>query len=307
MVKIKKLILLTLLLALIFIPVSANAADNRNYDVVVFVEGKQMDFPDQEPFIDAAADRTYVPIRFVSEALGAEVDWDKNSRTVYIKDKQIDISLTIGAYSYFVNSDPKTLDAPAILEGDRTLVPLRFVSEALGREVGYVQWGAFGRVDIYMPGKKPVIPEPKPNVVQLLDQALGGDYLQPYDPNGDIIGWSDEWLCKIDGCVYSYSPPRPDHYGVMGSDFVRIHYDEKKADPSNKILIKKIAQRFMPDKVDEVMASFDVAIAQFHQIAANKPDIPHISSETGARWFVMAFADTTGDFVDAGIKLDDSK
>ncbi len=301
MVKIKKLILLTLLLALIFIPVSANAADNRNYDVVVFVEGEQIDFPDQGPFIDPAADRTYVPIRFVSEALGAEVDWDKNSRTVYIKDKQIDISLTIGAYSYFVNSDPKTLDAPAILEGDRTLVPLRFVSEALGREVGYVQWGAFGRVDIYMPGKKPVIPEPKPNVVQFMDRALGGDYMHLFDRKKDYFGMTGGWVYQSDSILYMYEPPRPDYHGEMGTGSISAKCEAKKINDNDRIYLRGIAQAFLPDKVDEVMDAIDAGINAFR---ANTDPYEHqVFSKMVANCIVRARGDTSGDFVSVYIRL----
>ncbi|GAE90976.1 copper amine oxidase-like protein [Acetivibrio straminisolvens JCM 21531] len=45
----------------------------------VVVNGTKINFPDAEPFIDENS-RTQVPIRFVGEALGADVSWDGNTK-----------------------------------------------------------------------------------------------------------------------------------------------------------------------------------------------------------------------------------
>ena len=49
----------------------------------VVVNGNRVNFPDAEPFIDDNG-RTQVPVRFVSEALGAEVSWEGSTKTVTI-------------------------------------------------------------------------------------------------------------------------------------------------------------------------------------------------------------------------------
>jgi len=49
----------------------------------VVVNGTKINFPDAEPFIDENS-RTQVPIRFVGEALGADVSWDGNTKKVTI-------------------------------------------------------------------------------------------------------------------------------------------------------------------------------------------------------------------------------
>ncbi len=289
-----------LALTVIFVPVFANAAD-KNYDVVVYVNGEQMDFPDQKPYIEPTADRTYVPIRFVSEALGAKVDWNKDSQAVYIKDDQHDISLNIGSYSYLVDSTVKTLDAPPIITGDRTMVPLRFVSEALDREVDYTPWGAFGRVDIYMPGEKPAIPEPKPNVVQLMDQALGGDYMQPYDSMSSKPGRTGQWVYYSDGGIYSYDPIRQGYQGRSIPAEVSIMHDVKKATNEDKANVASIMAVFMPDKTSETMASFDKGINAFSN--NTDPYNCQIESDTGNVLTLLAKGDPTGDFVNIAILL----
>lgn len=47
-----------------------------------YVDGRKIDFPDQE-FLDSN-NRTLIPIRFIAEEMGATVDWDGATRTVYI-------------------------------------------------------------------------------------------------------------------------------------------------------------------------------------------------------------------------------
>ncbi|KJS12600.1 MAG: hypothetical protein VR67_08815 [Peptococcaceae bacterium BRH_c8a] len=91
---------------------------------------------DAAPFV-TEANRTLVPIRFVSEALGAKVEWDADNRQVIIEDGDVTIVLPIETASVIVNGQTKALDAPATINNSRTFVPLRFVSEALGAQVDY--------------------------------------------------------------------------------------------------------------------------------------------------------------------------
>lgn len=91
-----------------------------------------------EPYINAAAGRTLVPVRFVSEALGAEVGWNPESRQVPITYADKAIILTVDSAVVEVNGEKQTIDcAPAILPPGRTFVPLRFISETLEAEVVY--------------------------------------------------------------------------------------------------------------------------------------------------------------------------
>jgi uncharacterized repeat protein (TIGR02543 family) len=104
----------------------------------IMVDGKQYAM-DTAPYINADAGRTLVPVRFVSEALGAEVDWLGETRQVMIKDDGKEIILTIGSTEVLVNGAQQTIDcAPELLPPGRTFVPLRFVGETLGAQVDYV-------------------------------------------------------------------------------------------------------------------------------------------------------------------------
>lgn len=84
-----------------------------------------------------AEQRTMVPVRFVAERLGAEVGWEDSTRTVIIEMNGNVIRMPIGKSVYTLNGVEKTMDTAAVIEHNRTMVPIRFVAEALGYEVGY--------------------------------------------------------------------------------------------------------------------------------------------------------------------------
>ncbi|MCF8011428.1 MAG: N-acetylmuramoyl-L-alanine amidase [Clostridiales bacterium] len=133
--------IITALLVLLLIPVSpvmaGDAAANLNYDVNVKVNGAQTAFTDQNPFINTSTGRTYVPLRFVTEKLGAEVGWNQEEKAAVIKKDGNIIKAPVGSNSPTVNGDKVSLDAPVKLMNSRTLVPLRFMSEAVGARVNW--------------------------------------------------------------------------------------------------------------------------------------------------------------------------
>lgn len=91
---------------------------------------------DAPPFIQNG--RTLVPLRFISEALGAQVSWNPYTQQITIRGDWTEIVLTVGSNIALVNGEPVEIDAPVILKGApewRTYVPFRFICEALGAEV----------------------------------------------------------------------------------------------------------------------------------------------------------------------------
>ncbi len=107
------------------------APGNGDGTVRVILNGRMLQF-DVPPIIEN--DRTLVPLRVIFEALGASVEWDGATQTVRAERDGTIIKLVIGGMAY-VNDQPVELDVPAKIVNDRTLVPLRFVSEALGCQV----------------------------------------------------------------------------------------------------------------------------------------------------------------------------
>lgn len=89
------------------------------------------------PYISTQAGRTLVPVRFVSEALGAGVGWKPETRQVTISAKGKEIVLHIGSSKVWVNGLQQAIDCAPVIVSGRTFVPLRFISETLGVAVGY--------------------------------------------------------------------------------------------------------------------------------------------------------------------------
>jgi len=103
-------------------------------EVKVQVDGKYLTF-DVPPMIEQG--RTLVPLRALFEALGAQVQWNGETQTVTAVKGDVTVRLSIGSNVAYVNDRPVTLDVPARIVRGRTLVPLRFVSEALGAQVAW--------------------------------------------------------------------------------------------------------------------------------------------------------------------------
>ena len=142
---------LSLILALtLAIPAAASSAPTAvpiaapANGVSVQVNGENVTFPDASPEITNG--RTMVPMRAVLEALGAEVDYNADTRAV---------TATLGGYSIYhvigtdaITAAPvktsedslgagssMTMDTKSYVKNGSTLVPLRFFSQALGYEV----------------------------------------------------------------------------------------------------------------------------------------------------------------------------
>lgn len=128
----KKLGLLVLSLMMAAIPVQAKE------NIMITVDNQIVKFPDAQPFMDSS-NRTLVPIRFVSEELGAKVDWNEKTKTVSINQKDKVVEMQIGSKTIKVDGETKQMDTAPISKQNRTFVPLRFVSEGLGVNVDWLK------------------------------------------------------------------------------------------------------------------------------------------------------------------------
>ena len=115
--------------------------------ISVTVDGALLSF-DVPPTIRNG--RTLVPMRAIFERLGATVDWNAASRTITARTSDQTIQLTIGSTTAIVNGSRVNLDVAAEIMNDRTLVPVRFISESLG---AHVDWRADTRTVVITTGE----------------------------------------------------------------------------------------------------------------------------------------------------------
>ncbi|WP_169089609.1 stalk domain-containing protein [Paenibacillus sp. PL91] len=82
--------------------------------------------------------RTYVPIRFISEKLGANVNWNQTTKEVTIQKESKTIRWIVGNGQVKVNQQTVMQDAPLLLKNGSAFVPVRFVAEQLNTSVEYM-------------------------------------------------------------------------------------------------------------------------------------------------------------------------
>lgn len=122
-------VFIVLLSFMVFIPAKSCIAAAS---IRVLLNGENLDF-DVPPIIQN--DRTLAPFRKIGEALGAQIEWDQDTKTVTAYKEDKTVILQIGNNIAYVNQTPLELDTPPIIRDDRTLVPIRFFSEAFGAAV----------------------------------------------------------------------------------------------------------------------------------------------------------------------------
>lgn len=217
----------SILLMVVIMAMCANVSAQSN--VKVTLDGNEIYFPDAKPFIDER-NRVLVPIRFVSEALGALVDWENESRTAVIKQDNDEIRYTVYQPMAYLNGEMMVMDTYGILKDCCTMVPIRFISELLGCTVVWDE----KTPTVVITSPKDAVEFPEPNIsvnypksitdkrllwidiLNFRDFERSGDYefkiefLNPMQFNtyeqdeGAINGWQKYSRCNFVSASNSY-------------------------------------------------------------------------------------------------------
>ncbi len=110
-----------------------------NDDVRVIINGTELKISenDTKPFIEEG--RTLVPMRAIFDALGASVEWDDATKTVTSTSNNGRVEMQIGSDIVKINGNEVKIDVPAKIVNERTVVPVRVVSEGLNCKVDWSQ------------------------------------------------------------------------------------------------------------------------------------------------------------------------
>lgn len=104
------------------------------------LKGKTVNFTEKASYLNPATNRTLASTRFITEALGAKVDWVQADSKVVITKGSTTVELVVGSKDVIVNGkkdDKLQLDQPVVLENGRTYVPVRAVSNLVKSNVFY--------------------------------------------------------------------------------------------------------------------------------------------------------------------------
>lgn len=121
----------------------------------VIIDSKDVLFKDGygQPWL-SAQDRTMVPVRIISENMGYDVDWEQETTTVIIKGNNTEVRLRVGENTalkngqrvYIDTQNGKPVDTKSVNINGRVYVPLRFVAEVMGGDIGYERVVLYGVV-----------------------------------------------------------------------------------------------------------------------------------------------------------------
>lgn len=93
---------------------------------------------DVAPYLDPDSGKAMIPLRYVSESLGAQVDWNSTTKQVIIKDRKKEITLSIDSNMALINGKKTKLNCtPCIQAPGRTFISLEFIRKTLEAKVDW--------------------------------------------------------------------------------------------------------------------------------------------------------------------------
>ncbi|RXZ82980.1 hypothetical protein EBB07_08715 [Paenibacillaceae bacterium] len=122
--------------------------------------------------------RVLVPLRIVSEHLGAAVKWNQQLKTITINKDDVELILTIGSPKVKINQSELLLDVPAEQKSGLSYVPLRFVSQAFGADIKWDQ--PLQQASIALDGKQLTVNIAKPRVQLPSEKRMTSRQIQIY-------------------------------------------------------------------------------------------------------------------------------
>lgn len=138
---------LILVFMLTALTVSAVASERTEEDegkatgeeVKLYIDGVKHALPDGYGVVFIQEGRTFVPVRYISETTGSNVDFCSDTHSIKITGNDREIIMEPGKKDYSINNSTKTMDAvPFIKETEnRAYVPFRFAAEGLGLEIEF--------------------------------------------------------------------------------------------------------------------------------------------------------------------------
>ncbi|EES72111.1 N-acetylmuramoyl-L-alanine amidase [Paenibacillus sp. oral taxon 786 str. D14] len=209
----KKLgLLMFMLVGLLVFPGLANnayAASAESSGTHIVLDGQELEQPAGAQ-AGIVRGNVMVPLRVVAEGLGYQVAWEKKSGTITITQEGTELKLTLGQDTAYVDGQLVKLSNAPFLQGDSTLVPLRFVGEQMGMKVSwdnatksaYLTSPAGGSAAGVVPGTASQAPGSEtPNSVPGGQPIAGDD--DTYDPGASTGNQAVSPIALIQGISFS--------------------------------------------------------------------------------------------------------
>lgn len=201
---------------------------------------------DAAPYVNSA-NRTMVPLRFLGNALGVSDDnitWDSRSQMAKLKQGDKTLEFMVDSFSYVADGQIKQMDTVPELTGGRVMLPARYVVEAFGYNVYWVQ-----NAKAVMVTTK-TLDTSKPMDVLLVEDITGKNF--NYYGDETVGVWEPEVVpgmtWKIDTKIFK------------GKRVIGIVYYLSKSTVEDYQNTKRIINAFVPSISQEVNKFFDYDI-----------------------------------------------
>ena len=283
-------------------------------NITVVVNGQQVGF--DEPPIERSG-RVFIPLRGVFERLGATVVYDNG--VINATGNGRSISLRIGSNAAIVDGSQQMLDVAPFLVGERTLVPLRFVSQALGANVDWDN--STSTVTITMAGAPQPASTPAYKVsitnvhpaqngfVSAKRPAVSGGFSRPVDPNSvriSLDGRDVSSTTYVSATAFLFSPPydlaaSTHSVRVTGKDADGNPFDESWGFTSGTSGVQNYIMNVSPTNGTTVSGSFIVSgttqpNSQVHIAAVSTADMGGYFTVSTGSYNADVTADSYGHF-----------
>jgi len=181
-----------------------------NDEISVYLNGERLAFDVPPQIIDG---RTMVPMRAIFEALGLEVEWNSEHKTIRATNDYVIVDMQVGNVDMFIvkyvdfdgypipirSTARVELDVPPLLVDDRTLVPVRAISEGLGANVEWIDetrtviiTKVISAPTVSSAPQYDFVPQPLPPTGEYGNST--GNII-----NGGNVAWSGDWIFYNNG------------------------------------------------------------------------------------------------------------
>ncbi len=170
----------------------------------VFAEGGiKVKFCDEEIKFSVAPiiveDRTLVQIRPIAEAMGLEIEFEPACSMVILADGETEVRFFLDSEVRLVNGEENNMDTKPVLKENYTFLPLRYLAEPFGYEVGYEQDS--GAVFISLPAEPQEDAEPETETEKEISTGSGDFPSTYYYQSQEDIGLENNgrgycWVCS---------------------------------------------------------------------------------------------------------------
>jgi len=225
-------------------------------NVQVQVDGNALTFPDTQPQLVGTV--VMVPLRSVFEHAGATVTWDQATQTVTSDVNGSHVVLHTGDSEATVNGNMKYLDLPPTTIGNRMLVPMRFLGDALGAQVNWspaTYTVTINTSSAYTPPPTPtinvslqkdeVIPVTLDQTLSSTDNHVGDTFMATVSANGSEGYATLPAGTKIEGHIAAVQPQTGDEPAVLDLAFDMIDFPNGTTMPIDGSLVSMDTQYAM--------------------------------------------------------------